>query len=65
VTESDGGGIQVDQQALNDAIYDGSFEGASGPVSFDDKGDRVAQGLSPVTVFVVQDGVFVPVTTDR
>lgn len=63
VTESDGGGITVDQQALNDAIYDSSFDGASGPVSFDDKGDRVAAGLSPVTVFVVQDGVFVPVTT--
>jgi branched-chain amino acid transport system substrate-binding protein len=65
VTEADGGGVTVDEQALNDAIYDGSFDGASGPVRFDDKGDRVAEGLSPVTVFVVQDGVFVPVTTDR
>jgi branched-chain amino acid transport system substrate-binding protein len=65
MTESDGGGITVDQQALNDAIYASSFDGASGPVSFDDKGDRVAEGLSPVTVFVVQDGVFVPVTTDQ
>lgn len=65
VTESDGGGVTVDEQALNDAIYDVSFDGASGRVRFDDKGDRVAEGLSPVTVFVVQDGVFVPVTTDR
>jgi branched-chain amino acid transport system substrate-binding protein len=65
VTESDGGGVQVDEQELNEAIYESSFEGASGPVRFDDKGDRVAEGLSPVTVFVVQDGVFVPVTTDR
>jgi branched-chain amino acid transport system substrate-binding protein len=65
VTESDGGGVQVDEQELNEAVYDVSFDGASGPVRFDDKGDRVAEGLSPVTVFVVQDGVFVPVTTDR
>lgn len=65
VTERDGGGIQVDEQELNEAVYEVSFDGASGPVRFDDKGDRVAEGLSPVTVFVVQDGVFVPVTTDR
>jgi branched-chain amino acid transport system substrate-binding protein len=65
VTEGDDGGVTVDEQALNDAIYDSSFDGASGPVRFDDKGDRVAEGLSPVTVFVVQDGVFMPVTTDR
>jgi branched-chain amino acid transport system substrate-binding protein len=64
VDEGDGGGVQVDEQELNEAIYESSFEGASGPVRFDDKGDRVAEGLSPVTVFVVQDGVFVPVTTD-
>jgi branched-chain amino acid transport system substrate-binding protein len=64
VTESDGG-VQVDEQALNDATYDTSFDGASGLVRFDDKGDRVAEGLSPVTVFVVQDGAFMPVTTDR
>src|SRR5262245_6746953 len=64
VTESDGG-VQVDEQALNDAIYDSSFDGASGSVRFDDKGDRVAEGMSPVTVFVVHDGAFMPVTTDR
>ena len=63
MTEADGGGVQVDEQALNEAIYDSSFDGASGPVRFDDKGDRVAEGLSPVTVFVVQDGAFAPVTT--
>lgn len=63
VTESDGAGVQVDEQELNEAVYDVSFDGASGPVRFDDKGDRVAEGLSPVTVFVVQDGVFVPVNT--
>ena len=63
VTEGDDGGVQVDQQELNEAIYESAFEGASGPIRFDDKGDRVAEGLSPVTVFVVQDGTFVPVTT--
>src|SRR5262245_40790169 len=64
VTEADGGGVTVDEQALNDAIYAVSFDGASGPVSFDDKGDRVAEGLTPLTVFVVQDGAFAPVTTN-
>ena len=63
MTEGGGGGIQVDEQALNSAIYAVSFDGASGPVSFDDKGDRVAEGLTPLTVFVVQDGAFAPVTT--
>ena len=61
VVEETDGGIEVDLEALNDAIYAGSFDGASGPVSFDEKGDRVAEGLTPVTVFVVQDGAFVPV----
>ena len=61
VVEETDGGIEVDLEALNDAIYAGSFDGASGPVSFDEKGDRVAGGLTPVTVFVVQDGAFVPV----
>lgn len=61
VVEETDAGIEVDLEALNDAIYDISFEGASGPVRFDDKGDRVAEGLTPVTVFVVQDGAFVPV----
>ncbi len=64
VTESDGG-VRVDERALNDAIYDSSFDGASGPIRFDDKGDRVAEGLSPVTVFVVQDEKFAPVTTGQ
>jgi branched-chain amino acid transport system substrate-binding protein len=63
VTEADGGGIQVDLEALNDAIHDVSFDGASGPIRFDENGDRVPEGLSPVTVFVVQDGAFAPVTT--
>jgi len=63
VTEGDGGGSKVDLEALNDAIHDVSFDGASGPVRFDENGDRVAEGLSPLTVFVVQDGAFAPVTT--
>jgi hypothetical protein len=37
-----------------------AFDGASGPISFDDNGDRVAEGVTPVTVFVVRDGAFVP-----
>jgi branched-chain amino acid transport system substrate-binding protein len=53
---------EVDLDALNEAIRAASFDGASGPVRFDDKGDRVAEGLTPVTVFVVRDGAFVPTT---
>jgi branched-chain amino acid transport system substrate-binding protein len=60
VSETDDG-IEVDLEALNGAIRDSSFEGASGPIRFDEKGDRVAEGLTPVTVFVVRDGAFEPV----
>jgi branched-chain amino acid transport system substrate-binding protein len=62
VVEEADGGIEVDLAELNDAIHEISFDGASGPVRFDDKGDRVAAGLTPVTVFVVRDGAFVPVS---
>ena len=62
VDESDGG-IDVDLAALNEAIHDVAFDGASGPISFDDNGDRVAEGVTPVTVFVVRDGAFVPFTS--
>jgi branched-chain amino acid transport system substrate-binding protein len=61
VVEEADGGIDVDLAALNDAIHEVSFDGASGPVRFDDQGDRDAEGLTPVTVFVVQNGAFVPV----
>lgn len=61
VIEDSGDGIEVDLAALNEAIRNVSFDGASGPVRFDDKGDRVAEGLTPVTVFVVRDGAFEPV----
>jgi branched-chain amino acid transport system substrate-binding protein len=61
--ESDGGS-RVDLEALNAAIHAGSFDGASGPVVFDDHGDRVADGVTPVTVFVVRDGSFVPFTAE-
>lgn len=54
------GGIEVDLEVLNAAIYDLRFAGASGPIAFDDMGDRVAEGLAPVTVFVVRDGAFQP-----
>jgi branched-chain amino acid transport system substrate-binding protein len=60
VVEETDGGIEVDLAALNEAIYEVSFDGASGPVRFDDKGDRIAEGLTPVTVFVVRDGTFAP-----
>ena len=60
VVEETDTGIGVDLGKLNTAIREISFDGASGPVSFDDKGDRDAEGLTPVTVFVVQDGAFVP-----
>ena len=61
VTETDDG-IEVDLEALNDAIHSESFDGASGPVRFTDDGDRDPEGLTPVTVFVVRDGAFEPVT---
>jgi branched-chain amino acid transport system substrate-binding protein len=61
VVEESGDGIEVDLAALNEAIRNVSFDGASGPVRFDDKGDRVAEGLTPVTVFVIRDGAFEPV----
>ncbi|HJS26220.1 MAG TPA: branched-chain amino acid ABC transporter substrate-binding protein [Actinomycetota bacterium] len=61
VVEETDGGIEVDLGTLNDAIREVAFDGASGPVRFDDSGDRVAEGLTPVTVFVVRDGAFVPV----
>lgn len=60
VVEETDGGVEVDLEALNGAIREVSFDGASGPVRFDDNGDRVAAGLMPVTVFVVRDGAFVP-----
>jgi branched-chain amino acid transport system substrate-binding protein len=63
VVEETAGGIEVDLAALNDAIYEVSFDGASGPVRFDDKGDRIPEGVTPVTVFVVRDGAFAPVDT--
>jgi branched-chain amino acid transport system substrate-binding protein len=60
VIEESDDAIEVDLEALNQAIRELSFDGASGPIAFDEKGDRVAEGLTPVTVFVVQDGAFVP-----
>ena len=62
VVEETGDGIEVDLEALNEAIRSVSFDGASGPVRFVDSGDRDAEGLTPVTVFVVRDGAFEPVT---
>lgn len=61
VAETDGS-IEVDLEALNDAIRSVSFDGASGPVRFTDSGDRDPEGLTPVTVFVVRDGAFEAVT---
>jgi branched-chain amino acid transport system substrate-binding protein len=62
VIEEADAGISVDLDALNEAIHGISFDGASGPVQFDDKGDRVvAEGVAPVTVFIVRDGAFVHV----
>ena len=61
VTETDGG-IEVDLDALNEAIRAVSFDGASGPVRFTESGDRDAEGLTPVIVFVVRDGAFEPVS---
>ncbi len=61
VVEETDAGIEIDLGELNTAIREISFDGASGPIRFDDKGDRVAEGLTPVTVFVVRDGSFTSV----
>jgi hypothetical protein len=63
VVEESDGGIEVDLAALGSAIREVSSDGASGPIRFDDRGDRVAEGVSPVTVFVVRDGAFEPVAS--
>ena len=42
VVEETDGGIEVDLEALNEAIYE-LVRRASGPVRFDDKGDRIAE----------------------
>jgi branched-chain amino acid transport system substrate-binding protein len=60
VVEESDGGITVDLAALNAAIHDVAFDGASGPISFDENGDRLAEDVTPVTVFVVREGSFVP-----
>jgi branched-chain amino acid transport system substrate-binding protein len=62
VVDQSDGGIEVDLAALNEAVHDVAFDGASGPISFDASGDRVAEGVTPVIVFVVRDGAFVPFT---
>jgi branched-chain amino acid transport system substrate-binding protein len=62
VIEETDDGIEVELEALNEAIRSVSFDGASGPVRFVDSGDRDAEGLTPVTVFVVRGGAFEPVT---
>jgi branched-chain amino acid transport system substrate-binding protein len=64
VVEQSDGAIEVDLAALNEAIRDVSFGGASGPIRFDANGDRVAEGVTPVTVFVVRDGAFVPFASE-
>jgi branched-chain amino acid transport system substrate-binding protein len=65
VVEQGDGGMTVDLAALNAAIHDVVFDGASGPIRFDANGDRVAEGVTPVTVFVVRDGSFVPVQREE
>jgi branched-chain amino acid transport system substrate-binding protein len=61
VSETDGD-LEVDLEALNEAIRSVSFDGASGPIRFTEDGDRDPEGLTPVTVFVVRDGAFEPVS---
>jgi branched-chain amino acid transport system substrate-binding protein len=65
VVEQGDGGITVDLATLNAAIHDIAFDGASGPIRFDAGGDRVAEGVTPVTVFVVRDGTFEPVPREE
>ena len=47
----EGGNLVIDLDALNDAMHDANFDGASGHVEFDDHGDVIAAPGKPQIVF--------------
>jgi branched-chain amino acid transport system substrate-binding protein len=60
VAEVDGDSLVIDLDALNDAMYESNFEGLSGHIEFDEKGDVVATAGKPQIVFsVVENGEYV------
>ncbi|MCK9520526.1 MAG: branched-chain amino acid ABC transporter substrate-binding protein [Dehalococcoidia bacterium] len=56
VAKEDGGKLVIDLKALNEAIKDSDFDGASGKVSFGDNGDRAG---AVVRIFKVVSGAYV------
>lgn len=60
VAELDGENLTIDLEALNEAIRNTEIDGAIGKISFDEKGDN-SGGETPVSLFVVEGGEFVPV----
>lgn len=61
VAKDDGGKLTIDLKALNEAVKDSSFDGASGKVSFKDNGDRNG---AVVRIFQVKSGKYEEVSTD-
>jgi len=59
VAKLDGSNLEIDLEALNKAIRETSYDGAIGHIEFDEKGDNVG-GETPVTLFKVENGEFVP-----
>lgn len=55
VAKDDGGKLTIDLKALNEAVKDSDFEGASGKVSFENNGDRAG---AVVRIFKVVSGKY-------
>jgi branched-chain amino acid transport system substrate-binding protein len=60
VAEVRDGVLVIDLEALNDAIRATKFEGASGNIAFDARGDNVG-GETPISLFKVENGAYVAV----
>jgi branched-chain amino acid transport system substrate-binding protein len=60
VGEDDGGTLTIDLEALNEAIRASEIDGAAGHIAFDDRGENVG-GETPVTLFKIEGGEYVPV----
>ena len=58
VAEDNDGVLSIDLEALNEEIRGTELDGASGTIRFDERGDNVG-GETPVTLFVVEGGVYV------
>lgn len=57
VAEKDGDKLKIDLKKLNEEIRKVELDGAAGKIKFDDRGDN-AGGETPVSLFVVKNGVF-------